>query len=165
MQSWSSSVKDLRLLTLWPDTLGGPARARPELGHLSSRVVSSTVLGLRHGCHEVARGRSRLVGINDWVWHCPHAGHALHVLVGQVGLAFLFALGQGHVQWLSGHDAPIHFCNRFSGLLWGREADEAEAFAAATFHHDLRGRKPKTDYLKGTGPRITEISITMKTCG
>lgn len=129
------------ILTLWPDTLGGPAWARAELGHLpSSWIVSSTVLGLRYGCHEVARGRGWLVGIDDWVWHRTHTGHALHVLVGQVGLTLLFALGQGHIQGLGGYNASIHFCHRFGGLLWGREADKAEAFASPTLHHDLRAK-------------------------
>lgn len=125
--------------TLWPDTLGGPAWARAQLSHLaSSRVVSSPVLSLGDGCHEVARGGRRLVGIDDGVGDRAHAGHPLHVLVGQVCLALLFALGQSHVQRLGGHDASVHLCHGFGGLLRGGEADETKAFAAAAFQHDLR---------------------------
>lgn len=127
------------LLTLWPDTLGRPAWARAQLSHLPSCwVVSTPVLGLWDGCHEVARGRSWLVGIDDWVRHCAHTGHSLHILVGQVCLTLLFALGQSDVQRLCGHDASVHLGHGFGGLLWGGEADKAESFAAATFQHDLR---------------------------
>ena len=106
------------LLTLRSHPLGGPPRAGPDLGHLTGGgVVGGTVGGLRDGGHEVARGRRGLVGVDDWVGHGAHTGHALHVLVGEVRLPLLLALGQRHIEGLGGHNAAVHLRHRLGGLL------------------------------------------------
>lgn len=93
---------------------------------------------LWHSWHEVATGRLELV--DDGIgWHRPHAGDALHVLIGEVGLALLLALGQGHVEGFGAHDAAVHLCHGFSGLLRGGEADESEALGASFLQHHLPG--------------------------
>ena len=93
---------------------------------------------LGHGWHEVATGRLELVddGIGR---HGPHASDALHVLIGEVGLALLLALGQSHVEGLGAHDAAVHLRHGLGGLLWGGEADEAEALGASLLEHHLQG--------------------------
>ena len=96
-----------------------------------------TYPNLGHGGHEVATGGLELV--DDGVGRQgPHAGDALHVLVGEVGLALLFALGQGHIEGLGAHDAAVHLGHGLGGLLRGGEADEAEPLGAALLQHDLK---------------------------
>ena len=105
----------------------------------STRCLSRRVSHLGDGGHEVARGRGWLVGVEHGVGDCADSGHPLHVLVGEVGLALLLALGQSHIQRLGGHDAPVHLSDGLGGLLRGGEAHKAKALAAATFHHHLGG--------------------------
>lgn len=94
---------------------------------------------LRHGWHEVATGGLELVddGVSR---HGPHAGNALHVLVGEVGLALLFALGESHVERFGADDASVHLRHRLGGLFGGGEADKAEALGATLLQHHLRWR-------------------------
>lgn len=97
---------------------------------------------LRYSRHEVAWGWGRLVWVEHRVGHSTDCGHPLHVLVGEVGLTLLLALGQGHVQRLCGNNTSIHLRHSLGGLLGGREAHKAKALAAATFHHHLSEEKP-----------------------
>ena len=104
-----------------------------------SLSIDCTYPNLGHSGHEVTTGGLELV--DDGVGgQGPHAGDALHVLVGEVGLALLFALGQGHVEGLGAHDAPVHLRHSLGGLLRRGEADEAESLGAALLQHDLKHR-------------------------
>lgn len=85
---------------------------------------------LWHSGHEVATGGLEL--INDGIGgHGSHAGDALHVLVGEVGFALLFALGKSHIEGLRANDTPVHLGHGFGGLLGGGEADKPKALGAA----------------------------------
>lgn len=94
-------------------------------------------LYLWHSRHEVAASGLEL--IDDSVsWHGSHSSDALHVLVGEVGFALLFALGESHVEGLGADDASVHLSHGLGGLFGGREADEAETLGATLLEHHLR---------------------------
>ena len=102
----------------------------------SSTPSPKTHTHLWHCWHEVAAGRLELV--DDGVgWHGSHASDALHILVGQVGFAFLLALGQGHIEGFGAHNAPIHLSHRLGGLLRGGETHKTEPLGTALLQHDL----------------------------
>lgn len=95
------------------------------------------LLYLWHSWHEVAASGLEL--IDDSVSrHGSHSSDALHVLVGKVGFALLFALGESHVEGLGADDASVHLSHGLGGLFGGREADEAETLGATLLEHHLR---------------------------
>lgn len=106
--------------------------------------------------HEIARGGSRLVGVEDRVGHSTDSRHPLHVLVGEMSLTFLFALSQSHIQRFGGNNAAVHLCHSFSGFFWGGEAHKPKAFAAPALHHHLQQKEELViihDAQKQTGPK------------
>lgn len=93
---------------------------------------------LRHSRHVVPW---LLVGVDYRARHGPDCSKSLHVLVGEDGFAFLFALGQSNIEWLGGNDAPIHFSHSFCGLLRGREAHKAKPLAVSPIRHHLKEKR------------------------
>lgn len=92
---------------------------------------------LWHSWHEVATGGLEL--IDDGVsWHGSHAGDTLHVLVGQVGFALLFALSKSNIEGFGANDSSVHLSHSLGGLLGGGEADKAEALGATLLQHHLK---------------------------
>lgn len=122
-----------------PPALVGVVGGPETTPHPPKTIVRRTHLG--HSRHEIPSG-SRLELANNGVRRqSSHASDALQVLVGEVGLALLLPLGQGHIQRLGSHNAPIHLSYGFGGFFWRGEADEAEAFASTIFqHHLMKGR-------------------------
>ena len=57
-----------------------------------------------------------------------HCRHSLHVLRGELSLAFLLALSERDVEWLAGEHSVVHLDDRFGRVVRLLEADEAEAF-------------------------------------
>ena len=91
---------------------------------------------LWHCWHEVSAGGLELIddGISG---HGSHACNTLHVLVGEVGLALLFALSQSHVERFGANDPAVHLGHSLGGFFRGGEANKAEAFGAALLQHHL----------------------------
>lgn len=90
--------------------------------------------------HEIATGGLELIddGISR---HGSHASDALHVLVGEVGLALFFSLSESYVEGLRADDTTVHLSHGFGGLLRRGEADKAEALRATLLQHDLKHRR------------------------
>lgn len=96
---------------------------------MSVNQLSLRFLYLRHSWHEVATGGLELIN-NSISRHGSHSSDTLHILVGEVGLALLFALGESHVEGFGADDASVHLSHGFGGLLRGGEADKAKTFGA-----------------------------------
>lgn len=105
---------------------------------MNTRIKNPRAAHLGHGRHEIAAS-SGLELVDDGVGRQgPHASDALHVLVGEVSLPLLLPLGQSHIEGLGAHDAPVHLCHSFGGLLWRGKADKAKPFAPSIFQHHLQ---------------------------
>ena len=66
-----------------------------------------------------------------------HARDSLNVLLSQMGLAILLALGQGHVERFGHNNTSIHLSHGLGGLLGAGKADKSKSFAATLFVHHL----------------------------
>ena len=134
-----ASTHPLVPVVLWSHA-GVHASGLGHSGHASwahmSGWLSEEPLRLGHTLHsgqEIGRLLWETHGI-ELLLH-PHARNTLHVLLGQVGFAIFFALGQSHVERFSYDDPAVHFGDGLSGLFGTGKADEPKAATAPFFVH------------------------------